>query len=192
MVDLKFPVTLSLADEELIRGLQAQQPKALEQLYDSYGNMMYGLALQILNNHQEAEDLVQDIFLKLWHHCNYDPNRGSLRSFLMILVRSRALDRVRSHKSRLNTAERSGHQTAINSSEPSPLDVVTSDEISQRVQAALAILPENQRQALEWSYFGGLTQQEIAQRLNVPLGTVKSYFRLSFSKLRQSLNDLMG
>lgn len=192
MTPLKTSVAPSPVNDELIKGLQTQQPCALEQLYDSYGDMMYGLAFHILGNRQEAEDLVQDIFLKLWHHCSYDPSRGSLQSFLMLLVRSRAIDRLRSQKSRLKTAERSGHLAGSEIFGRSPFEVATSDEVSQRVQDALSALPEKQRQALELSYFKGLTQQEIAQRLEVPVGTVKSYFRLSFVKLRQSLQDFMS
>jgi RNA polymerase sigma-70 factor (ECF subfamily) len=111
------------------------------------------------------------------------------------MVRSRSLDRLRAYKSRQNTAIRAevlDSQSNLASAEIfQPLDVAARDEISQRVHTALAELPENQRQALELSYFRGLTQAEIAQQFSVPLGTVKSWFRLSFTKLRQSLNDLM-
>jgi RNA polymerase sigma-70 factor, ECF subfamily len=192
MANLRTSVAASLSDRELLERLLARQPDVLEQLYDSYGDMMYGVAFRILGNRQEAEDVTQDVFLNLWHHCNYDPNRASFKSFLMLLVRSRSLDRLRSHKSRLQTAERSGHLASSELFGRSPLESVASDEVSQRVQAALAELPPKQRQALELSYFGGLTQQEIAQQLEVPLGTVKSYFRLSFGKLRQSLHSLVS
>lgn len=154
--------------------------------------MMYGVAVQLLGDRQEAEDLIQDIFLKLWHQCKYDPNRSSLQSFLLLLVRSRALDRLRSRQSRVRTLERAGYLAYSESGGRSPFDSASSDEINQRVHDALASLPEKQRQALELSYFAGLTQQEIAERLDVPLGTVKSYFRLSFGKLRQTLQDLMS
>jgi RNA polymerase sigma-70 factor, ECF subfamily len=184
-------VAKPLSDHELLDRLQAKHADALEQLYDNYGDIMYGLAFRILGNRQEVEDVIQDIFLGLWHHCNYDPDRASFKSFLMLLVRSRSLDRLRSQKSRLNTAERSGHLVSKSSAE-TPLEAVVLDEISRRVQEALAELPTKQRQALELSYFGGLTQQEIAQRLKIPLGTVKSYFRLSFAKLRQSLHSLIS
>lgn len=184
-------MTLFPSDDVLIQQLHAQQPQALEHLYDRYGDVMYGLAFRILGDRPEAEDLIHDLFLKLWHRCTYDPGRGSFQSFLLLQVRSRALDRVRSRRARQNTAERSGYLDLADGGR-SPLESVVSHEISHRVQEALAILPDNQRQALELSYFKGLTQQEIAQHLNVPLGTVKSYFRLSFAKLRQSLQDLMS
>ncbi|MEB3213801.1 MAG: sigma-70 family RNA polymerase sigma factor [Leptolyngbyaceae bacterium] len=184
-------MAISPVDRELMNGLKAQQPKALENLYDCYGGMMYGLAFKILGDRQEAEDLIQDIFLKLWQTCTYDPERGTLQSFLLLLVRSRALDRLRSRKSRFNRVEQFEHQILSETSKHFPLDAVASDEISQRVQDALIALPEKQRKALELSYFGGFSQQEIANLLEVPLGTVKSYFRLSFNKLRQALQDLV-
>lgn len=152
---------------------------------------MYGLACRILGNRSEAEDLLQEIFLNLWTQCRYDPERGSLKSFLMIQVRSRALDRLRSQKSHLKAAERS-HYAQSHSTAPLPLESVVTDETSERVQTALSALPENQRRALELSYFEGLSQQEISQRLGVPIGTVKSWFRLGFTKLRQSLQDLIS
>lgn len=152
---------------------------------------MYALAFRILRNSQEAEDLIQEIFSTLWQNCSYNPQRGSLKSFLMLLVRSRSLDRLRSQKASQNALERVGYSEADRSL-AKPLDTVVSDEISQRVRAALAELPDNQRQAFEMAYFEGLSQREISQSLEVPVGTVKSWFRLGFTKLRRSLNDLMS
>jgi RNA polymerase sigma-70 factor, ECF subfamily len=185
-------VTASLSDHELLARLRAKQPDALERLYNQYGDMMYGLAFRILGDRQEAEDVIQDIFLNLWNRCTYDPDRASFKTFLMLLVRSRSLDRLRSHKSRLTVAERSGHLVLSDLPERSPLDAAVSDETSQRVREALADLPQKQRESLELSYFEGLTQQEISEKLGIPLGTVKSYFRLSFTKLRQSLYNFIS
>ncbi len=153
---------------------------------------MYSLAWQILRNHQEAEDLLQEVFLNLWQNCTYNPERGSLKTFLMILVRSRAIDRLRWQKKTLNMLERSGKE--VNTGQPGivSLDEVASDEVAQRVRSALEDLPDKQRIAIEMAYFGGLTQQEISQHLEVSVGTVKSWFRLGFTKLRQSLQDLMS
>jgi RNA polymerase sigma-70 factor (ECF subfamily) len=186
------PVEKPPSDLELFRALKAKHSPILEQLYDCYGDLMYSLAWQILRNHQEAEDLIQEVFLNLWRNCTYNPERGSLKNFLMVMVRSRAIDRLRSQKKTLNMLERSGKE--IDARQPSrvPLDEAASDEIAQRVRAALEDLPDKQRKALEMAYFGGLTQQEISQHLDVSVGTVKSWFRLGFTKLRQSLQDLMS
>jgi RNA polymerase sigma-70 factor (ECF subfamily) len=179
------------SDLELLQALKAGQISALERLYDCYGDAMYGLAFKILTNRQEAEDLIQEIFLKVWRNCTYDPARGSFKSFLMLLVHSRAIDRLRSRNSRLNTLEHLSKKVEMPQSINLPLEEAMTDELSQRVQAALCELPEKQRQALEMAYYQGLTQVEISQRLNVPVGTVKSWFRLSFKKLRQLLQDLI-
>jgi RNA polymerase sigma-70 factor, ECF subfamily len=189
VANLGTPVVKLISDRELLDRLQSKQPDALRQLYDSYGDLMFGLALRILGDRQEAEDLVQDVFLTLWTHCTYDPTRASFKSFLMLLVRSRSLDRLRSQKSRLAADERSHHLAPPASQ--TPLEAAVLGDVSDQVQQALADLPPSQRQALELAYFGGLTQQEIAQKLGVPLGTVKSYFRLSFGKLRQALSSLI-
>lgn len=181
------------SDDQLLKQLQTHQPQSLSFLYDSYGDLMYGLAYSLLNNRQEAEDLVQEVFAQIWQHCSYDPKRGSFKTFLLVMVRSRSLDRLRAHKSRHSHAVRAGGlESQGRMAFTQPLEMVARDEISDRVHEALAELPEHQRQALELSYFQGLTQAEIAQQFSVPLGTVKSWFRLSFTKLRRSLVDLMS
>lgn len=185
-------MTTSFSDLELFRALKEQNPSALTKLYNSYGDIMYGLACQILGNHQEAEDLIQEILLSLWRNCSYNPQRGSFKSFLMLVVRSRAIDRLRSRKTAQKVLDKSGQQLSRENVANIPFDKTVSDEIAQRVKIALAQLPEKQRQALEMSYFQGLSQQEISQQLDVSLGTVKSWFRLGFTKLRQSLQDLIN
>lgn len=189
---MESPVETTSFDLELFRALKAGQNSALGQLYDCYGDIMYSLAFRILGNHQEAEDLIQEIFLSLWQNCTYNPKRGSFKSFLMLLVRSRAIDQLRIKKTTINVLERAGKESEFKKLVNIPLDKTVSNEIVQRVQAALANLPEKQRQALEMAYFEGLSQVEISQCLDVPVGTVKSWFRLGFTKLRQSLQDLIN
>lgn len=185
-------MTTPFSDLELFRALSEQDPSALKKLYNAYGKIMYGLAWQILANHQEAEDLIQEIFLSLWRKNSYNPERGSFKTFLMLLVRSRAIDKLRSKKTAQKVLEKSGQQLQKENTGNIPLEKTVSDEIAQRVKIALSQLPEKQRQALEMSYFQGLSQQEISQQLDVSLGTVKSWFRLGFTKLRQSLQDLIN
>lgn len=176
---------LTPEDLELFHGLKAKDAAAIGKLYDRYGALMYTLALKILGNSQEAEDLIQEVFTKLWEKCNYDPQRGSLQSFLLILVRSRAIDKLRSQKSAQQRLENWHRETCLDV--PNEPQV---DETTERVRDALNQLPEKQRQALEMAYYKGLSQSEIAKQLNVPLGTVKSWFRLGFGKMRQMLADL--
>jgi RNA polymerase sigma-70 factor, ECF subfamily len=182
-------VLKSLSDVELVTSLKAGEHAALSKIYDRYGDAMYWFAVRLLGQPQEAEDLLQEIFTTLWDKCTYQSERGSLKTYLMMLVHSRGLDRLRSRKSQIQRQQRLQVYTPLN--DPlTPLDHATDSEVTQRVRAALGELPENQRQALEMAYYGGLTQVEIAQRLNVPVGTVKSWFRLSFDKLRRKLADL--
>ncbi|WP_245915880.1 sigma-70 family RNA polymerase sigma factor [Merismopedia glauca] len=172
-------------DLDLFYGLKAKDAAAIGKLYDRYGGLMYSLAFRILGNSQEAEDLIQEIFVNLWQKCSYDPTRGSLKSFLLILVRSRAIDRWRSQKNTQHRLENwQNEMLLVDEDDPH------TDDITERVRSALTELPETQRQALEMAYYQGLSQSEIAKQLDVPLGTVKSWFRLGFVKMRQMLKDL--
>lgn len=185
----RSPVVL-ISEETIIQSLKAGDASALVALYDSYGDAMYGLALRILRQPPEAEDVVQEVLMTLWSHCAYDPLRGSLRSFLLLSVRSRSLDRIRKRQGQARTVQRWGRGELGELDSHEPFDNAIRNETVIRVQAALNQLPEHQRQVLEYSYYEGLTQVQIAQRLEVPLGTVKSWFRLAFTKLRRELHDL--
>lgn len=182
---------LSPTDTELFESLKAGKISALDALYDRYGKLVYGLALQILKNSQEAEDLTQEIFLTLWHRELYDPNRGSVSGFLTTITRCRAIDKLRSRGAFLKFLERWRRSIPTETLTNTPFERASSAERSQQVQNALAQLSPNQRQVLEMSYYEGLTHTEIAQRLKIPLGTVKTRSRLGLLKLRQTLEDFM-
>ena len=178
---------LSSTDAELFLALKVGNKVALGTLYDRYATLVYRLALRVLGNPQEAEDLTQEIFLILWKGCSYQPHRGSLGSFLTTLTRSRAIDRLRSRTSSLKFLQR-WSQTMM--TEPSPLTPFELASLSQRseyVQMAMAQLPEKQRQVLELAYYDGLSQSEIATQLATPLGTVKSWSRQGLLNLRKYL-----
>jgi RNA polymerase sigma-70 factor, ECF subfamily len=179
-------------DLEIFMAIQAQQVKALDVLYDRYGKLVYSTAIQILNNVEEAEDVTQEAFLRLWQRSEiYQPQRGSLSGFLITLARSRSIDRVRSHKSSQQKLQRI--QTCLDdvSAYNPPLEFVTVEERSSMVRAALKQLSPEDRQLLETAYYGGLSQSEIAQRDGLPLGTVKSRARQALKKLRIALNHLV-
>lgn len=179
-------------DEELCRALGTEGTRALEMLYDRYAGLVFGLARSILSSSEEAEDLTQEIFIGLHRHCAFDPARGSLGGYLSVLTRSRALDRLRSRRSRLAMHDRLAFEDRRPPSSPAPLEQMTLDEGAQRVRASLGALPEKQRRVLELAYFGGLSQSQIAAELNAPLGTVKSWTRQALLGLRESLRDLVG
>lgn len=183
------PLSSHQTDAELYRALQSGQTGALGVLYDRHAGLVYSIALGALGSPQEAEDLTQDIFLNLARATAYNPDRGSLRTFLAILTRSRAIDRVRSHRTARSSHERLQAARATENFCQSPFEQVFQYEQSQEVQAALAQLPEGDQQILRMAYYDGLSQSEIAEQLNMPLGTVKSKARRTLLKLRQTLAD---
>lgn len=178
-------------DAELLLALKAGQTAALGVLYDRHAGLVHGLALKVLGNPQEAEDLVQDIFLGL-ARSSYDPQRGTLRTFLAVLTRSRAIDRMRSRSTSSRLLERLGPDRSQDVASNTPFEHVFQNERSQEVQSALAQLSDSQQQILKMSYYDGLSQSEIAKRLQMPLGTVKSTARRGLIQLRQTLTDYLG
>jgi RNA polymerase sigma-70 factor, ECF subfamily len=187
MTNLRF-----LTDAELYTQLTAGDEEALGTLYDRYGNLVYRLALRMLTVPQESEDLTQEIFLTLWRVRGYDPTRGSLSNYLMTLTRSRAIDRLRTRQSTVRFLQRWGKQVAVGTPVVTPFEQASVTERAQRVKEALANLPESQRQVVEMAYYEGLTQAEIAERLQTPLGTIKSRGRHALVKLKQYLSDFIG
>lgn len=182
----------SRSDSELIEAVKARQPTALSVLYDRYAGLVYGLALKIMANATDAEDLTQEVFVTLWRKPSYDVRRGSLSSFLCLLTRSRAIDRLRSKGSQQRFLERwQPILSADTPTTPAPFEQVSIEERRQVVQEALSQLPENQRQILELLYYQGLSQAEVSRQLGIPLGTVKTRSRQALFKLRSSLQPLL-
>lgn len=179
----------SVTDRDLVQAMRQGQIDALGVLYDRYAKLVYGLALRILSNAEEAEDVAQEVFLSLWHRQTYDPSRGSLSSFLMTMTRSRSIDKLRSRNTGFRFLQRWKGLTREELSSSTPLEQASISERSERVRHALAQLPEAEREILQIAYYEGLSQSEIAQRLNMPLGTVKTRSRQGLLKLRKILQD---
>ena len=183
---------LDMADADLFLLLQNGQTDTLGILYDRHAALVYGIAMRLLGNTAEAEDLTQDIFLSLTKECSYDCKRGALRTYLAILTRSRALDRLRAHsRNRQRLRDRSSTENDKVLSE-SPIEDISQLERSQSVQRALQQLSSKEQEVLKMAYYQGLSQSEIATQLNTALGTVKSRSRRGLLKLRQALTDLGG
>lgn len=181
----------SQTDAELFLALKAGQTDALGILYNRHAELVFGLAMRTLGNPQEAEDLTQDVFLTLAKGCSYDPRRGSLRTFLAILTRSRSIDRMRSRNVALENLGRWRPSSSEALSSNAPMEHVSQGEQSQEVQAALAQLSNDEQQVLRMAYYDGLTQSAIAERLEIPLGTVKARARRGLLKLRHTLADFI-
>ncbi|MEY2857661.1 MAG: hypothetical protein RLZZ74_1973 [Cyanobacteriota bacterium] len=175
-------------DADLFLRLQNGETDALAILYDRHAALVYGIALHLLTNTSEAEDLTQDVFLILTKKSAYDPQRGSLRTYLSILTRSRALDRLRTHARRQQIRYQAvNEQEQVSSA--SPIEEAVQLERSQEVLEALEQLSTKEREVLKMAYYQGLSQVEIATRLSTALGTVKSRTRRGLLKLRQALTN---
>lgn len=171
-------------DTRVMRRIAAGEGDALGDLYDLYASRVLGLTTRILADPEEAQDVLQDVFLHVWRNpSHYAPDRGSLLTWVLILARSRAIDRLRSLRRR-------GRDRQVDLSEcqiPSAEDLERTAGLRQEGRAVyrvLSELPPDQRQALELAYFGGYTQTEIATLTGAPLGTVKTRLRQGLMKLR--------
>jgi RNA polymerase sigma-70 factor (ECF subfamily) len=182
---------MALADHDDIQVIQAMRSgdlAALKVIYSRYGEGVYRLALRMLGNTHEAEDLTQEVFLTFWRTETYDPSRGSVLVFLLTMTRSRAINRLKQVKSQQKLLQRWQHDRPANVPNL-PLENASLTELSQHVSEALQALPDSQRQVLEMAYYGGLSQSEITEQLSIPLGTVKTRSRQGLLKLRQLLKD---
>ncbi len=177
----------ALTDTELLYALKAKHPAALEMLYDRFGGVVYGVALKVLKNDSEAEDLTQEIFLALWHRAAFDPDHDCFVRYLISMTRSRAIDKLRARGRTLNLLQRWGQTVTAETTSPTPFEQAALTERSQFVREALTQLSDQQRQVIEMAYDKGLSQTEIAQQLNAPLGTVKSWTRQALLKLKPLL-----
>lgn len=176
-------------DTELLHAVKAKQPGALGIIYDRYGQTVYGIALKVLQNPQEAEDLTQEIFLALWCNATINPNHSHFLRYLIAMTRSRAIDKIRSRSRILNLLHRFGQTVTAETLSETLVEQASLTERSLAVRSALIQLPDNQRQVIEMAYDAGLSQSKIAQQLNVPLGTVKTWTRQGLLKLKQILLD---
>lgn len=173
--------------EEIAGGSEA----ALARLYDRYSKLLFSLILAILKDSRDAEEVLQEVFLQVWKLAGrYDPSRGSAYKWLVTLARTRSIDRTRSknfaHHREMGSGDEALERHAARASQ---LDAVLILERAEVVRRILTAIPPEQRRVLELGYFLGHTQTEIAQALNLPLGTVKSRMRLGLIALRSLLSE---
>ncbi len=184
-----------LGDEELMRRLFHKDKRAFEAIYDRYGDLVYSTALRILRDAHMAQDISQEIFVRLWRKPeSYVAERGRFLTWLISVTRNRAVDEIRSRGRRLRhetaSPEEQERELPAGEGNDPALNAQLADQ-ARTVRAALTELPPEQRQVIELAYFGGLTQQEISDRLDQPLGTVKTRIRLGMQKLRAALAPAM-
>lgn len=180
------------ADADLLRQIAAGDRAAFARFFDRHASGVLGLLIRLVKRRAEAEELLQEVFLQAWRQAaTYRPSGASPRSWLLMIARSRAIDRIRSGKSREDreiAATRSALLDGHRSEPPVGLARLEDEERRRRVAAALAVLPAEQRAAIDLAFFEGLSHREVAERLDQPLGTVKSRILLGMKKLRQELS----
>ena len=180
-----------LDDEALLQRLSYRDLEAFRSLYDRYGDLVYSAVLRIVRDVHIAQDMVQEVFLRIWRRPeSYVAQRGRFSTWLISVARNRAVDevRARSRRYRHETASPEQQERELPSSDDND-PALTAELADQRqlIIKALVELPLEQRRVIELAYFGGLTQQESAQQLSQPLGTVKTRIRLGMQKLRTAL-----
>ena len=175
-----------VSDATLVVSIGRYQQAALAEAYRRHAGAVFGLAKRLLSDHSRAEEIVQEVFVRLWNEPDrYDPDRGSLRSFLLAHTHGRAVDLIRADASRRQREERDARRQA-----EAGYDVaheVWDMTLASHVREALTLLPDGERAAIELAYFGGHTYREVAERLGEPEGTVKSRIRSGLKRLRADL-----
>lgn len=163
--------------------------EAVAELYDRHAARVLGLAYRIVRNSSDAEDVVQEVFSQAWRTApNYEASRGTVAGWLLMMARTRAIDRVRARQARRDAGVEPDPETIPSTAAPVP-DQIIANQQTARIRGAMVALPAEQKTALELAYFEGLTQSEIAERLQIPLGTVKTRIRSALAFLRRSVRS---
>jgi RNA polymerase sigma-70 factor (ECF subfamily) len=175
-----------VSDAQLVTAVARYSEVALAEIYRRHGGAVYGLARRVLGSAAEAEDVTQEVFVRLWNQPDrFDPGRGSLRAFLLAQSHARAVDAIRSITSRRAREANDARRTASAAYDMS--HEVWDLALADKVSGALAVLPPDERRAIELAYFEGRTYVEVAQLLDAPEGTIKSRIRNGMRRMRASL-----
>jgi RNA polymerase sigma-70 factor (ECF subfamily) len=188
LLPLLLAIEFGETDPELAERLKRRDPQAMADLYDRYGRLVYSVILRIVRDATTAEDLAQETFLRVWNRAQaFDSERGALGPWLLAVARNRAIDYVRSVDGRMS---RSAYEL-VEMENPALFadlerQMVTSDQ-ARRIREALTKLNSSQRSVIELAYFEGLSQTEMAEKMNQPLGTIKTWVRAALKNLREEL-----
>lgn len=177
-------------DATLVALLRTRPAAGVALLYDTYGRLVYSVALRIVGDHGLAEEITQDVFVRCWSSIGrFEASRGSLATWMLTIAHHRAVDELRSRRNRERRRELPDEQLAwMAAPDPALDDALLRGEI----QAALGGLPEAQREVIQLVYWGGLTRREVAEQLSIPLGTVHTRLRLGMEKLRGLVDRMFG
>jgi RNA polymerase sigma-70 factor (ECF subfamily) len=188
-------VTHKDSDHErvLIKRIKAGDNKALEELYDLYKSLLFGMIISIVKKREEAEDVLQEVFMRIWEKAHtFDENRGNVYSWIVTLTRNKAIDRIRSkgYKTQKKaTTSVDEPEFSLEGDKFDPLETTIFSDRAELVKKALEEIPEKQREIIKVAYYGGMTQSEISEHLDIPLGTVKTRTRQGLIKLKNILED---
>jgi RNA polymerase sigma-70 factor (ECF subfamily) len=178
------------AEVELLRRVAQGDRRGFEELYDRFSGVLFSTASRVLNNQEAAEDVLQDVFVQIWEKAPlYDPARGKPLTWAITLTRNKAIDRLRAtvRRNRLSEDMQRESQTQNQFDDRSSFDAASTGDTNKLVREAMQKLSKDQREAIELAFFSSLTQPEIAERLNEPLGTVKARIRRGMMRLRDLL-----
>lgn len=183
-----------LSDEELMWAIQREDAAALSCLFDRYGSVLKALMMRIIHNETEAEDLLMEVYMELWHHApNYRADRGRPLGWMVTLARRRAIDRLRKRQSYARAEERLRLQlegqpaaSGINSFRAQ----IRTHELHDILEKIVSGLPPAQQQAINLAFYQGMSQREIAAHTNIPLGTIKTRLELGLRKIADGLKGL--
>lgn len=185
---------LNISDEDLMFGIQARDPRFLSLLFDRYSSVLKALVMRIIHNEAEAEDLLMEIYMEIWHHApNYSPEKGKPLGWMVTLTRRRAIDRLRKRQSYTRVEERfqleaeSRPEAWMRNSVDLDIERHDLHELFARI---IANLPPAQQQAIDLAFYKGMSQREIAAHTNIPLGTIKTRLELGLKKIADGLKGL--
>lgn len=192
----KITRTGSDNEAELMGKIANRDIQALESIYDLYSGLVFSLIHSIIDNKETAEDLLQEIFVQIWEKAHlFDASRGNVCQWIIRMTRNRSIDTLRSRNYQANAAFLSlpdDDHILPHKEQSNPLDATIMKERSEQIRNALNRLSTEQREVIEKAYFGGYKQSEIAEMLNIPIGTVKTRIRLGLLKLESSLTEVVS
>tara|TARA_R110000868_G_scaffold1211_2_gene9315 strand:- start:36274 stop:36888 length:615 start_codon:yes stop_codon:yes gene_type:complete len=194
----KFLTQNNSRDRDLMRRIASKEPEALSLLYDHYNRLLFGLLKSILKKSEEAEDILQEVFTTIWEKADqFDTERGTAYTWIVSLTRNKAIDRLRSkvykeQKKQSTSLDDDDVFHPLYSEENNPLENTILSDRAKRVYQALEKLSEKQRAVIQVAYFDGLSQSEISNEYDIPLGTVKTRMRDGMLKLRELLSQEMA
>jgi len=184
---------LEVLQAELLRRIATQDRDALNQFYDQTARPLFSIACRMLGNVADAEEVIQDVFVQIWTKAaKFDAEKGQPFHWVLALTRNRCIDGLRSRQRRSRVmVDTSGELELEQAVELAPLDAPWMENDIAMIRSVVNNLPQDQRQAIEMAFFGGLTHQEIAESLNEPLGTIKARIRRGMLKLREALQTYL-